>query len=171
MTGLKSLDQRPAVSQPDAPVDLPRLLASSPLVGPTALREHTVRYGRLPSFGHDRSSGLEVIELVDRSGLRGRGGASFPTALKLAAVAGQQGRAIVVGNGTEGEPASSKDKVLLARCPHLVLDGAVVASACCWRRRGDHCVPPCCPRACRAGGTRASQGLDRLCPAASCRRR
>jgi NADH:ubiquinone oxidoreductase subunit F (NADH-binding) len=69
-----------------------------------------------------------MIEEVDRSGLRGRGGAGFPAALKLAAVAGQRGRPIVIGNGTEGEPASAKDKVLLAKAPHLVLDGAALAA-------------------------------------------
>jgi ferredoxin len=36
---------------------------------------------------------------------------------------------VVIGNGTEGEPASPKDKVLMARSPHLVLDGAVCAEA------------------------------------------
>ena len=128
-SGLQSLDRDnvTAVSQPEAPAGLPRLLGGL-LAGPTSLSEHIVRYGRLPSLGSDRSPSLALIELVDRSGLRGRGGASFPTALKLAAVAGQQGSAIVVGNGTEGEPASSKDKVLLARSPHLVLDGTVVAA-------------------------------------------
>ena len=59
--------------------------------------------------------------------LTGRGGAGFPTACKLAAVAA--GRApVVIGNGTEGEPARAKDKVLMARSPHLVLDGAVLAA-------------------------------------------
>ena len=51
------------------------------------------------------------------------------TALKLRAVAGRRRRAIVVANGSESEPASAKDTVLLARAPHLVIDGAVVAAA------------------------------------------
>jgi len=92
------------------------------------LEDHLARYGRLPSFRQGREPQQDLIELVDRSGLCGRGGAGFPTALKLAAVAGQLGEPVVIGNGTEGEPASSKDKVLMARSPHLVLDGAVVAA-------------------------------------------
>jgi NADH:ubiquinone oxidoreductase subunit F (NADH-binding) len=69
-----------------------------------------------------------LITEVGRSGLTGRGGAAFPTAAKLRAVAAGRDAPIVIANGTEGEPASAKDKVLLAREPHLVLDGAMLAA-------------------------------------------
>ncbi len=71
----------------------------------------------------------EVIGAVRDAGLRGRGGGAFPTGIKMAAVADQPDRPIVVVNGSEGEPASSKDRLLLTRLPHLVLDGALAAAA------------------------------------------
>jgi len=69
----------------------------------------------------------ELLAEIEASGLTGRGGAAFPAARKLAAVA-RAGNPVVVANGTEGEPASWKDKVLLTKNPHLVIDGAVVAA-------------------------------------------
>ena len=102
----------------------PRLLGDPRTPGPIGLREHLARYGSVPVYP---SSG-ELIDLVRRAGLQGRGGSRFPTARKLESVACQPGRPIVVANGTEGEPASSKDKVLLARSPHLVLDGVAAAA-------------------------------------------
>ena len=68
-----------------------------------------------------------LIAEVERSGLRGKGGAGFPTAVKMAAVATRR-RGVVVANGTEGEPASTKDKMLLSAAPHLVIDGAMLAA-------------------------------------------
>jgi len=68
-----------------------------------------------------------LIDEVQRAGLLGRGGAAFPTATKLRTVAAGR-RTVVVANGTEGEPASSKDKVLLVGSPHLVLDGISIAA-------------------------------------------
>lgn len=76
----------------------------------------------------------ELLAEIEASGLTGRGGAGFPTAVKLGVVARTR-NAVVVANGTEGEPASLKDKVLLAENPHLVVDGAVVAARIVGGRR------------------------------------
>jgi NADH:ubiquinone oxidoreductase subunit F (NADH-binding) len=86
-------------------------------------RGHLACYGPLPPLPAERRVLLDTIEA---SGLSGRGGAAFPTALKLAAVADRH-PTTVIANGMEGEPASRKDAVLLGRNPHLILDGLVVA--------------------------------------------
>ncbi len=111
-----------------APVEghhgLPRLLAGTdPGGAPMSLAEHERIHGPLP-----QPSPLEMIEAVEMSGLRGRGGADFPTARKLRAVAAGRRPSAVVVNGSETEPASAKDRLLLTRLPHLVLDGAVLAA-------------------------------------------
>jgi NADH:ubiquinone oxidoreductase subunit F (NADH-binding) len=107
---------------------LPRLLPQRLGGGPASWEEHRARYGGLPVPGRDEGWRGRLIAEVGRSGLTGRGGAGFPTARKLRAVAAGRDAPMVIANGTEGEPASAKDKVLLAREPHLVLDGAVLAA-------------------------------------------
>src|SRR5215470_8267513 len=89
------------------------------------LAEHLGRHGPVPYRG-----GVgRLIPDVRAAGLTGRGGAAFPTYRKLEAVAaGGHGRAVVVGNAAEGEPASHKDEALLRLAPHLVLDGLQVAA-------------------------------------------
>jgi NADH:ubiquinone oxidoreductase subunit F (NADH-binding) len=72
--------------------------------------------------------GADLIDAVAASGLRGRGGAAFPAAVKLAGVASKKGEKVVVVNGEEGEPASVKDRWLLRSRPHLVIDGALRAA-------------------------------------------
>jgi NADH:ubiquinone oxidoreductase subunit F (NADH-binding) len=73
-----------------------------------------------------------LIDLATRIQLGGRGGAGFPFARKLTAVAESARQknlpTVVVVNGTEGEPAAWKDKMLLNRVPHLVLDGALLTA-------------------------------------------
>jgi len=67
--------------------------------------------------------GEDLIEAVELAGLRGRGGAAFPTAVKMRSVRDRPGPRYLVANGEEGEPASVKDRWLLRHRPHLVLDG------------------------------------------------
>ncbi|WP_281690050.1 NADH-ubiquinone oxidoreductase-F iron-sulfur binding region domain-containing protein [Pseudonocardia thermophila] len=67
-----------------------------------------------------------LLSAVEASGLRGRGGAAFPTGTKLRTVRSGQSP-VVVANGEEGEPASVKDRWLLRHRPHLVLDGLRLA--------------------------------------------
>ncbi len=117
--------QLPAAPGRDAR-HLPRLLPDGFTADPTGLADHLARYGP-PARARGRRQREELIAEVDRAGLAGRGGAGFPTGRKLAAVAARR-RAVVIANGTEGEPISAKDKVLMAQSPQLVLDGAALAA-------------------------------------------
>jgi NADH-quinone oxidoreductase subunit F len=70
-----------------------------------------------------------TIDVVSRSGLRGRGGGGFPTGQKWAGVAGQSGgRRYLVCNGAEGEPGTFKDRALLRANPYQLVEGIVIAA-------------------------------------------
>ena len=117
-------DGHHGLAGPGGPAGLPRLM---PVHGPVPveLQAHLERFGPLPYRGAPR----RLIGEVEAAGLTGRGGAAFPTCRKLAAMVDGRGPApVVVGNGAEGEPASSKDKALLWFSPHLVLDGLQLAA-------------------------------------------
>jgi NADH:ubiquinone oxidoreductase subunit F (NADH-binding) len=111
-----SVDENPATP---APVGGRLLAAPAP-----DRRTHLATFGPLPASAGPTS----LLEQVRLAGLTGRGGAGFPTAIKLQAVAAAPGTAVVVANGAEGEPASGKDRQLLLGSPHLVLDGLQVAA-------------------------------------------
>ena len=84
---------------------------------------------------------LPIPSVVDGPWLSGRGGAAFPSATKLAAAQRDDRVGVIVVNGMEGEPASDKDKVLLTRAPHLVLDGAQLLAASGGAERIVVCIP------------------------------
>jgi NADH:ubiquinone oxidoreductase subunit F (NADH-binding) len=104
----------------------PRRL-TSPIATFLDRSSHLAEHGelRLPGTAAERQA---LLVEVERSGLLGRGGAGFPLSQKLRAVATGT-RTVVVANGCEGEPASSKDSWLLSTQPHLVLDGIALAAA------------------------------------------
>jgi len=116
------------------PPGLPRLI---PAGAPLSLNDHVARYGPVPFRDGGSRGARDLIAEVERAGLTGRGGAGFPTGRKMRTVAehgrrggplrGQVGT-VVVANGAESEPASAKDRLLLTRAPHLVLDGIALAA-------------------------------------------
>ena len=110
--------------------DTQRLLSGPSLDGTAErLAAHHARLGAVPRAVAQHG----LIESLEASGLLGRGGAGFPVGRKWRALAERgtdrgKGRAVVVANGAEGEPASLKDRVLMTHRPHLVIDGAILAA-------------------------------------------
>jgi NADH:ubiquinone oxidoreductase subunit F (NADH-binding) len=141
-------------TRPATPVGLPRVLPPRRVALPLAA--HLERFGVLPPLSSD------FVSVVAQSGLRGRGGAGFPTARKLMAVTAGRGRAVVVANGSESEPASGKDRTLLTLAPHLVLDGIAVAATVTGATEAIVCVDQNAGRAYQALATAGGERSDRV---------
>jgi len=73
----------------------------------------------------------EIVEAVKVSGLRGRGGAGFPTGLKWSFLAKDVFPRYLCCNADESEPGTCKDRELLLKNPHLLLEGMIVCSYAC----------------------------------------
>jgi NADH:ubiquinone oxidoreductase subunit F (NADH-binding)/ferredoxin len=105
----------------------PRLTAGLDRIDRIDLISHHAVFGTMPQLDIGR-----LIDVAERVNLRGRGGAAFPVARKLKAVQEsvrqRKRRPVVLINGTEGEPGSAKDRMLLLRSPLLVLGGALAAA-------------------------------------------
>jgi NADH-quinone oxidoreductase subunit F len=70
----------------------------------------------------------DVIEEIKKSGLRGRGGAGFPTAMKWSfAIADPKFPKYLICNADEGEPGTLKDRPILEKNPHLLIEGMVIS--------------------------------------------
>ncbi len=114
--------ERRVAPGPGAGLRLLRGLGGADVADPS-LDAHLQRWGEAPR------PGAAVIDEIEASGLVGHGGAWFPVATKWRGVAtASRRRPVVVANGAESEPASRKDALLLARAPHLVLDGLALAA-------------------------------------------
>jgi NADH:ubiquinone oxidoreductase subunit F (NADH-binding) len=109
---------------------------------PSDLKGHIESHGPLNvALGRTSSWQEGLAASLKASGLTGRGGGAFPASIKLAlARSGGAGGTVVV-NAMEGEPASDKDKVLLGKAPHLVLDGAQYMASLCQAHNIVVCVP------------------------------
>ena len=78
-----------------------------------------------------------ILPVIAEAGLRGMGGAGFPTHRKWAPVADVQGDKYVICNGNEDEPGTFKDRYLLEHTPHQVIEGALIAATA---TRANHVV-------------------------------
>ncbi|MEV4347879.1 NADH-ubiquinone oxidoreductase-F iron-sulfur binding region domain-containing protein [Actinoplanes sp. NPDC049596] len=128
-----------------------RLLAGA---GDGRLETHLAEHGRLPTV--DAS---QLVGMARDAGLTGRGGSGFPLWRKLNAVVVSGRPPVIIANGAEGEPASGKDKALLAYQPHLILDGLQLVARAARAGTAYLYVPR--PSAFRAAlDARRSAGLD-----------
>lgn len=151
-------------------VGLPRLATGATPVRLLAAGRSASVEAHAAAFGPRRGRGRdELARELESSGLTGRGGAAFPAFRKLVATAGRRAP-VVIGNGSEGEPWSWKDAVLLANAPHLVLDGLLTVSAALGARRtilylGSNSVAPVAEAIAQrsdAGGIELIEAEDRF---------
>lgn len=76
-----------------------------------------------------------IVDEVDRSGLRGRGGAGFPTGRKWSLVS-PDGEKYLICNADEGEPGTFKDRLILEGDPHRLIEGMILAGYAIGARKG-----------------------------------
>lgn len=106
------------------------VLKNSGLVEPERIESYLAQggYATLAQVLHDLSP-TEVVDCVTRSGLRGRGGAGYPTGLKWSLLAKSTApQKYLVCNGDEGDPGAFMDRSVLESDPHLVLEGMALAA-------------------------------------------
>jgi bidirectional [NiFe] hydrogenase diaphorase subunit len=123
--------QRGDLSSPFFARQQPIVLENSGTVEPERIESYIAAGGYRALYRALRDLGpTEVVEEITLSGLRGRGGAGYPTGLKWATVAKMPpGRKFVVCNADEGDPGAFMDRSVLESDPHRVLEGMVIAAS------------------------------------------
>ncbi|MFN6473032.1 MAG: NuoF family protein [Nostoc sp. SerVER01] len=129
--------QKGDLSQPFFTKQLPIVLENSGKVDPERIESYIAAdgYQALYHVLRDRTP-TEVVDDITRSGLRGRGGAGYPTGVKWATVAKAKGdaygahseRKFVICNADEGDPGAFMDRSVLESDPHRVLEGMAIAA-------------------------------------------
>jgi bidirectional [NiFe] hydrogenase diaphorase subunit len=105
------------------------VLANAGRIDPEKINDYIVAggYSALLKAVHEMTP-QQVVEEITKSGLRGRGGAGFPTGVKWGLVAKAEGdRKYVVCNGDEGDPGAFMDRSVMEGDPHRVLEGMAIA--------------------------------------------
>lgn len=113
------------------------VLERSGTIDPESIEEYIATYG-YEALGKalTEMTPQEVLEEVKKSGLRGRGGAGFPTGLKWSFTAPLKGEKYIVCNADEGEPGTFKDRLILEGDPHKLIEGMILAGFAVGANRG-----------------------------------
>jgi NADH:ubiquinone oxidoreductase subunit F (NADH-binding) len=151
------------VSPRIGPPGVPRLLQDEP--AGANLGAHLALYGPV-EVPRGATQEQDLIAAIEASGLRGRGGAWFPTAIKLKSVRARGGThhhtPFVVCNAMEGEPVAGGDSWLLANAPHLIIDGIELAMAMTGAHHGAIGLHDDNPAAAQVHAALAARGQDRI---------
>lgn len=105
------------------------VLANSGLIDPERFEDYVMR-GGYSALGNAlrEMTPEQICDEITRSGLRGRGGAGYPTGLKWGLVRKSPGaKKFVVANGDEGDPGAYMDRTVMESDPHRVLEGMAIA--------------------------------------------
>jgi len=115
-------------AEPPRRKELRVVLRNVGVIDPTSVEEYIAR-GGYEALGKALSEmrPMDVVEAVRQSGLRGRGGAAFPTGVKWELTADACGPdKVIICNADEGEPGNFKDRLILEGDPHLVVESMVI---------------------------------------------
>ncbi|MBD2387170.1 NuoF family protein [Cylindrospermum sp. FACHB-282] len=130
LNGGETTVQRGDLSHPFFRYQMPIVLENSGKVDPERIQSYIAAEGYQSLYHILREmTPKEVIDAITRSGLRGRGGAGYPTGVKWATVAKAIAKSkFVICNADEGDPGAFMDRSVLESDPHRVLEGMAIAA-------------------------------------------
>ena len=98
------------------------------LINPYKIQHYLARQGYEGLLKATNKEPLEVVEDIKKSGLRGRGGAGFPTGLKWSFLADKKGTKYLICNGDEGDPGAFMNRTLIESDPFKIIEGMTIGA-------------------------------------------
>ena len=134
---LNGTSENDSIKLPQAGSDQLRLLARVGIIDPNSLDDYKSHGGYKALTKALEMEANQIIEEVSKSGLRGRGGAAFPTGVKWKAVADEKGKTHhLVCNADESEPGTFKDRVLMENDPFALIESMTIAGIAIGAEKG-----------------------------------
>jgi bidirectional [NiFe] hydrogenase diaphorase subunit len=134
---LRRAEEKKGLDKHVVPLDLPFfrkqvrvVLGNVGRINPEKLEDYLAHGGyRALAYVLETMTPAEVCDLIAESGLRGRGGAGFPTGVKWRLTLAEEGaRKFVIVNGDEGDPGAYMDRTVMEDDPHRVLEGMMICA-------------------------------------------